>query len=80
MIITVLSYYIMFPWPMGMVVASLSSESTILHSQRESGLDPEAQARPLVTVVCNGNGWQNFFQKHTGGHLWQLKISECTMG
>ena len=31
-------YYIMFPWPMGMVVASLSSESTIPHSLRESGL------------------------------------------
>ena len=59
----------MFPWPMGMVIASLSSESTIPHSLRESGLNSGAQARPLVTVVCGGNGKQNFFQKHTGGNL-----------
>ena len=48
-------YYIMFPWPMGMVVASLSRESTIPHSLQESGLDSGGQARPLVTVVCGLN-------------------------
>ena len=64
-----------------MVVASLSSESTIPHSLRESesGLDSGAKARPLVTVVCGGNGGQNFFQKYTDGNLWRLKILECTM-
>ena len=30
-------------------------------------------------MVCGGNGGQNFFQKHTGGDLWRLKILECTM-
>ena len=72
-----LTYYIMFSW--AMVVASLSSESTIRHSLWQSGLDSGAQARPLVTVVCAGNGGQNFFQKHTGGNLQRLKILECTM-
>ena len=69
----------MFPWPMGMVVANLSSKSTIPHSLRESGLDSGAKARPLVSVVCGGKGRQNFFQKHTGSDLWRLKILECTM-
>ena len=63
----------MFPWPMGMVIGSLlvfmSSESTIPHSLRESGLDSGAQARPVVTVVYGGNGAQNFFHKHTGDDL-----------
>ena len=45
----------------------MSSESTIPHSLRERGLDCGAQAGPLVTVTCGGNGGQNFFQKHTGG-------------
>ena len=57
----------------------MSSKSTILRSLWESGLDSGTQTRPLVTVVCGENGGQNFFQKHTGGDLWRLKILECTM-
>ena len=33
----------------------------------------------VVFSLTGGNGGQNFFNKHTGGDLWQLKISECTM-
>ena len=69
--------YIMFPWLMG--IASLSSEATIPHSLRESGRDSGAQARPLVTVVFGGTDRQSFFQKHTGGDLWWLKVLECTV-
>ena len=48
----------MFPWPMGMVVGSLCScpVSPLSRAHCESGLDSGAQARPLVTVVCGGNG------------------------
>ena len=69
-----LTYYIMFPWPMG--IASQSSESTIPQSLRDSGLGSGAQVTALVTMVCGGNGGQNFFQTHTGGDLWRLKILE----
>ena len=67
-----LTYYIMFPRPMGTVVASLSSHC-------ESGLESGGQAMPPITAACGGNGGQNFFEKHICSGLWQLKILEGTM-
>ena len=66
---------------MAMVIGSLCScpVSPLSHAHCESALDSGALARLLVTVVCGGNSGQNFFQKHTGGDLWRLKILECTM-
>ena len=60
----------MFPWPMGMVIASLSSHC-------ESGLDSGAQATPPVTAACGENDGQNFFEKHICSGLWRLKILEA---
>ena len=77
-----LTYYIMFPWLMGMVVGSLCSCPVSLPSRAHcETLDWTLEHRlghwSLWSMV--GMAGKKFFQKHTGGDLWRLKILEPTL-